>query len=59
MVGLITYMRTDSVNLTDEAITEIRGFIAERYGADQMPPEPRHYKTVITSYSIHYTKLYD
>ncbi len=44
-VGLITYMRTDSVNLADEAISEIRGFIAERFGADQMPPEPRHFKT--------------
>jgi DNA topoisomerase-1 len=44
-VGLITYMRTDSVNLADEAVAEIRGLIAERYGADQVPKEPRRYKT--------------
>ncbi len=44
-VGLISYMRTDSVNLAQEAVAEIRGYIAERYGADQMPPKPRLYKT--------------
>jgi len=44
-VGLITYMRTDSVNLADEATAEIRDFIAERFGADQLPPETRHFKT--------------
>ena len=44
-VGLITYMRTDSVNLAEEALTELREFIAERFGADQLPPEVRHFKT--------------
>ncbi|HSR62492.1 MAG TPA: DNA topoisomerase I [Gammaproteobacteria bacterium] len=44
-VGLITYMRTDSVVLADEAINDIRSFIAERYGKKQMPAEPRHFKT--------------
>ncbi len=44
-VGLITYMRTDSVNLAAEAIEEIRGFIAERFGKDQVPAQPCHYKT--------------
>ena len=44
-VGLITYMRTDSVNLADEALTELRGFIAERYGKDQLPKAARHFKT--------------
>jgi DNA topoisomerase-1 len=44
-VGLITYMRTDSVNLADEAIAELRGFISERYGADQLPKSPRQFKT--------------
>lgn len=43
--GLITYMRTDSVNLADEAVTSIRELIAERYGADHVPKEPRTYKT--------------
>ncbi|MBB1075848.1 type I DNA topoisomerase [Rhodoferax sp. 4810] len=44
-VGLITYMRTDSVNLAQEAIEDIRVYIQERYGAAQLPPEPRVYKT--------------
>ena len=44
-VGLITYMRTDSVNLAQEALEEIRGFIAQRFGSDNVPPEPRAFKT--------------
>jgi len=44
-VGLITYMRTDSVNLAQEALAEIRGYVAERYGADHLPEGPRLYKT--------------
>ena len=43
--GLITYMRTDSVNLAKEAITEVREAIQERFGADNLPKEPRFYKT--------------
>ncbi len=44
-VGLISYMRTDSVTLADEALQEIRAVIAERYGADNLPDEPRRYTT--------------
>lgn len=44
-VGLISYMRTDSVNLANEAIAEIRHFIASHYGKDQLPDEVRLYKT--------------
>jgi DNA topoisomerase-1 len=44
-VGLITYMRTDSVNLADEAIAELREFIGNRYGPDELPKSPRQYKT--------------
>ena len=44
-VGLITYMRTDSVNLAQEAVTEIRELIAERYGKDNVPAKPNTYKT--------------
>lgn len=44
-VGLITYMRTDSVNLAPEAIAEIRECIANRYGKENVPAEPRAYKT--------------
>ncbi len=44
-VGLITYMRTDSVSLAAEAINEIRSVISERYGADRVPAEHRLFKT--------------
>jgi len=44
-VGLITYMRTDSVNLAAEALTEIRELISRKYGAHNVPDEPRVYKT--------------
>ncbi|MDQ7091932.1 MAG: type I DNA topoisomerase [Methylococcales bacterium] len=43
--GLITYMRTDSVNLAAEAITEIRELIADTYGSENVPKEPRQFKT--------------
>lgn len=43
--GLITYMRTDSVHLANDAITEIRQLIGERYGDKNVPEEPRIYKT--------------
>ena len=44
-VGLITYMRTDSVNLADEAISDIRTFISERYGREKLPSHAREFKT--------------
>ena len=43
--GLISYMRTDSVNLSQEAITEVRAYVTERYGVDHLPPEARIFKT--------------
>jgi DNA topoisomerase-1 len=44
-VGLISYMRTDSVTLADVAVNEIRDVIKERYGAENVPEEPRAFKT--------------
>jgi DNA topoisomerase-1 len=44
-VGLITYMRTDSVTLSQDALEDIRAIIAERYGKENLPDEPRAYKT--------------
>ena len=44
-VGLITYMRTDSVSLATEAIAEMRKFIGACYGAKALPKQPRQYKT--------------
>ena len=43
-VGLITYMRTDSLNLANEAIAEIRGLIEEKFGKDNLPDAPRVFK---------------
>ncbi|MDX2457087.1 MAG: type I DNA topoisomerase [Gammaproteobacteria bacterium] len=43
--GLITYMRTDSVNLAPEALDELRAYIPERYGKDALPAEVHTYKT--------------
>lgn len=43
-VGLITYMRTDSVTLAKEAVDEIRQYITETYGEKNLPPQPREYK---------------
>jgi len=44
-VGLITYMRTDSVSLAAEAISEIRQVAVKLYGPEAIDPEPRFYKT--------------
>jgi DNA topoisomerase-1 len=44
-VGLITYMRTDSVTLADVAVAEIRDVISDRYGAENLPEEVRVFKT--------------
>jgi DNA topoisomerase-1 len=43
-VGLISYMRTDSVTLAEVAVAEIRDVIAERYGSQNVPDEPRTFK---------------
>ncbi len=44
-MGLISYMRTDSVNLAGEAIDEIRAYICERYGDENCAKKPRIFKT--------------
>jgi DNA topoisomerase-1 len=44
-VGLITYMRTDSTRLSEDAVKDCRVFIQTRYGAENVPEEPRVYKT--------------
>jgi len=42
-VGLITYMRTDSIHAAAPAISEAREFIDEKYGAKFLPPKPRSF----------------
>ena len=44
-VGLITYMRTDSTNVGEQAQTEARQFIVDQYGGDFVPPKPPRYRT--------------
>lgn len=46
-VALITYMRTDSVNLSTDAISRIRQVILEKYGKDFLPEKPRFYNTKV------------
>jgi DNA topoisomerase-1 len=43
-VGLITYMRTDSPRVSEEALTGVRGYIRERYGPASLPDSPRYFK---------------
>ena len=45
MVGLITYMRTDSVRVSGEAVQQVRGWIKDRFGASYLPPKPNVYKS--------------
>jgi len=44
-VGLISYMRTDSVTLSNDALSDIRSLIAQKFGENSLPEEPRFYKT--------------
>ncbi len=52
-VGLITYMRTDSTRLSDEAVSAVRKHIYENYGGDYLPKEPRRFKKVKASQDAH------
>ena len=44
-VGLITYMRTDSVTLSQEALAEMRDYIEKTYGKENLPDKIRYFKT--------------
>lgn len=52
-VGLITYMRTDSLRLSDEALAAARSFITGRYGAAYCPAEARRFKTKAGAQDAH------
>ena len=52
-VGLITYMRTDSIRLSDEALSAAREFITERYGERYYPGSPRRYRTKNAAQDAH------
>jgi len=52
-VGLITYMRTDSVNVSKEAITKVRQFIEASYGDRYLPERPNTYKSKKSAQEAH------
>ena len=52
-VGLITYMRTDSVRINDDMIQAARDYVASVYGAEYLPPKARVYKTKQNSQDAH------
>jgi len=52
-VGLITYMRTDSVRASDEAIADARSIIEERFGDRYLPSKPRRHKNKRRSQDAH------
>ena len=51
--GLITYMRTDSVRIAPEALTEARAHIKETYGDNFLPDKPRNYSTKKSAQDAH------
>ncbi len=52
-VGLITYMRTDSTRVADQALTEVREFIGETYGPDFIPEKPNYYRAKADAQDAH------
>lgn len=52
-VGLITYMRTDSVRLSDNAVKEARDYILENFGKEYLPSKPRYFKTKSAAQDAH------
>jgi DNA topoisomerase-1 len=52
-VGLITYMRTDSVRVSDQALDEARQHISTQYGADYVPEQPNRYKVKSNAQDAH------
>ena len=52
-VGLITYMRTDSLRISEEAIAATRAFITGRYGDAYAPAQPNRYKAKATAQDAH------
>jgi DNA topoisomerase I len=52
-VGLITYMRTDSTRVSDQALAEVRQFIGEIYGPDFVPEKPNYYRAKADAQDAH------
>ncbi len=52
-VGLITYMRTDSLRIANDAMNEVRTYIGDKYGSNFLPGSPRVYKTKNNAQDAH------
>ena len=52
-VGLITYMRTDSTRVSEQALTDVRDYIGSTYGPDFLPAKPNRYRTKRGSQDAH------
>ena len=52
-IGLITYMRTDSLRLSDDAVGEARSYIANTFGESYLPKSPKVYKTKKNAQDAH------
>jgi DNA topoisomerase-1 len=52
-VGLITYMRTDSTRVSDDALKDVRQFISATYGSESLPEKPRHFRSAKGAQEAH------
>jgi DNA topoisomerase-1 len=52
-IGLITYMRTDSVRVAEQALDEVRGLIRGQYGEPYLPEQPNRYKVKSNAQDAH------
>jgi DNA topoisomerase-1 len=52
-IGLITYMRTDSVRVADQALDEVRGYINRQFGPDYVPEAPNRFRLKATAQDAH------
>lgn len=52
-VGLITYMRTDSTRISNEALQDVRSYITDKYGTEYVPEKPRIFKNKSSSQDAH------
>jgi DNA topoisomerase I len=52
-IGLITYMRTDSVRVADQALDEVRDYVGRQYGAPYVPDQPNRFKVKANAQDAH------
>lgn len=52
-VGLITYMRTDSLRISEEARAAVKTYVLNRYGEKYLPEKPRYFKSKVSAQDAH------